>query len=97
MGTVNYHAFWYRAFSNTTSSAINLISDPTTGDNPVGVDWYKVTDHGDQFGPFGALSPLQKDRQVGRGIFRCAGDYFPVIDGLNATEQKLENRQLPGN
>ena len=66
-------------------------------DNPVGVDWYAVTDHGDQFGPFGALTPLQKDGQVGRGIFRCAGDYFPKMDGLNATERKLENQQLPGN
>jgi len=73
----NYHAFWYGAFVPNLY-ADNIISDPTTGDNPVGVDWYNVTEFGDQFGPFGALEPLQKNKQVGRGIFRCAGEFIPV-------------------
>lgn len=70
-GTKNFHAFW----SNTLSSSTNYVSDPTTGDNPVGVDFYLIEERGDQFGPFGALQPLQKNEQAGRGIFRCIGPY----------------------
>jgi len=68
-GTENFHAFWSNAYAESTV----YVSDSTTGDSPVGVDFYLIGERGDQFGPFGALDPLQKDGQVGRGIFRCTG------------------------
>lgn len=70
-GTKNFHAFW----TNTLSDSTIYISDPTTGDNPVGVDFYVIEERGEQFGPFGSLIPLQKNGQEGRGLFRCIGRY----------------------
>jgi len=68
----NYHAFWDVAGFYDPNS-LNMISGPTNVDIPVGVDWFTITDWGDQFGPFGALTAKQEE--VGRGIFRCAGNY----------------------
>lgn len=66
----NYHAFWYRAYATTTT----FVSAPTKESSPVGVDWYLISERGDQFGPLGALAPLQRHNQTGRGLFRCAGN-----------------------
>mmetsp|Transcript_27195 Transcript_27195/g.46217 ORF Transcript_27195/g.46217 Transcript_27195/m.46217 type:complete len:673 (+) Transcript_27195:113-2131(+) len=66
----NYHAFWYRAYENTTT----FVSDPTKESSPVGVDWYQIGERGDQFGPLGALTPVQRYNQTGRGLFRCGGN-----------------------
>ncbi len=49
-------------------------------DNPVGVDWFEVTDSGSQFGPFGALEPMQK--HVGRGIFGCLGTRAELLSAM---------------
>lgn len=69
VGVSNYHAFWYRAYAYNTI----FVSDPTKESSPVGVDWYRIGERGDQFGPLGALSPVQLYNQTGRGFFRCAG------------------------
>mmetsp|Transcript_37962 Transcript_37962/g.79512 ORF Transcript_37962/g.79512 Transcript_37962/m.79512 type:complete len:496 (+) Transcript_37962:298-1785(+) len=99
MGVNNFHAFWSEAFSYDPTM-LNLISDPTTSDTPVGVDWFWVTDWGDQYGPFGALTPLQEE--IGMGVFRCAGKYDPArhvvnvtgVDDMNVTDPESEpNRQ----
>jgi len=88
----NFHAFWEGVFSENPKR-FNIISDPTTSDTPVGVDWFMVTEWGDQYGPFGALIPMQE--HIGIGVFSCAGKYDParvvgnatgVEDGMNATE-----------
>jgi len=63
----NYHAFWDKAYQTDTI----VVSDPTTKDTPVGVDFYFIGERGDQFGPYGALYPLQLHNQTGRGVFRC--------------------------
>jgi len=39
----------------------------------VGVDFYEIGERGNQFGPYGALYPLQLNNQTGRGVFRCTG------------------------
>lgn len=67
----NYHPFWMEVFSPGTTM---LISDPTTKDTPVGADFYFVesfirAETSNQFGPFGALSPLQNITD--RGWYRC--------------------------
>jgi hypothetical protein len=72
VAVVNYHAFWSEGFSLDSPTLIAL-SDPTTGDTPVGVDWYLIGERGTQFGPFGALYPMQKDGLEGRGLFGCNG------------------------
>ena len=41
--TTNYHAFWSRAFSPGVTT---LISDSTTNDNPVNVDFNLVGERG---------------------------------------------------
>ena len=66
-------AFW----SNVYSSSTLYVSDSTTRDSPVGVDFYWIGERGNQFGPFGALYPLQKYNQTGRGIWRCSGPPTP--------------------
>ncbi|KAL7549657.1 hypothetical protein ACHAWF_012923 [Thalassiosira exigua] len=38
MATINYHAFWNQWYS-FDSPSILFLSDPTLGDDPVGVDW----------------------------------------------------------
>jgi hypothetical protein len=62
-------AFWSNIYSDSTL----YVSDSTTKDSPVGVDFYVIGERGNQFGPFGALYPLQKYNQTGRGIWRCSG------------------------
>ena len=81
-------AFWYKAHPAITRG----VSDPTMGSIPVGVDFYTISDTnegtGNQFGPFGALVPLQLYNQTGRGIFRCAGsDLSP--QNISASNRKL--------
>ena len=66
----NYHAFWYRAYDTGTT----FVSDTTKESSPVGVDWYQIGERGDQFGTLGALYPVQRYNQTGRGVFRCAGN-----------------------
>lgn len=46
---------------------LNLVSS-----TPVGVDFYRVGERGEQFGPYGALYPAQVHNQTGRGYFRCS-------------------------
>lgn len=43
-GVATFHAFWTKAYSETTV----YTSDPTTGDGPVGVDFYLIGERGDQ-------------------------------------------------
>ena len=51
-------------FSNNRNSSYDndtiAVSDPTSRSYPVGVDFYRVGEKGDQFGPFGVLHPLQE-------------------------------------
>lgn len=68
-------AFWDRALQQGTV----VVSDPTTNGIPVGVDFYFIGETGDQFGPFGALYPLQVNNETGRGVFRCT-ESTPFID-----------------
>lgn len=60
-----YHAFWDYAYYDGTLA----VSDPTTGSIPVGVDFYKIGERGQQYGPMGVLYPMQEP--PGRGLFRC--------------------------
>lgn len=69
VATRNFHAFWYRAYNKFTT----FVSDPTKESSPVGVDWYMIGERGHQYGPLGALYPVQRYNQTGRGVFRCAG------------------------
>mmetsp|Transcript_19848 Transcript_19848/g.33804 ORF Transcript_19848/g.33804 Transcript_19848/m.33804 type:complete len:668 (-) Transcript_19848:2283-4286(-) len=62
----NYHAFFDRAYDIGTYS----VSDVTTGDTPVNVDFYLIGEKGEQFGPFGVLYPAANE--TGRGYFRCS-------------------------
>jgi hypothetical protein len=55
------------------------VSDVTTGDTPVNVDFYEVGEKGEQFGPFGVLYPVAN--QTGRGYFRCSD---PVKSNITA-------------
>ena len=91
VGTVpNFHAFWNRAYDDVTV----YVSDPTKGSTPVGVDWYFIGERGSQFGPFGALYPVQVHNQTGRGFFRCAGDDYNLPTNDTNAGRKLQ-RQLP--
>ena len=38
------------------------------------LEWTGTSERGDQFGPLGALYPVQRFNQTGRGVFRCAGN-----------------------
>lgn len=67
---IEYHAFWAKAYHGDFTS---YVSDPTTEDTPVGVDFYWIEERGEQFGSFGSLVPLQHHNQTGRGYFRCGG------------------------
>lgn len=71
---VETHAFWGRDYDDRFTK---LLSDGTKKATPVGVDFYLIGEQGDQFGPYGALSPIQVNGQVGRGYFRCAGPAPP--------------------
>jgi len=58
-----------------------FVSDVTTGDTPVGVDFYWVGERGEQYGPFGVLYPYAN--QTGRGYFRCSD---PIQSNTTATQ-----------
>ena len=60
-----------------------------------GVDFYLIGERGEQFGPFGALSPMQKFNQTGRGIFRCS-DTNMQSGNANVARQLQVPRGLPG-
>ncbi|KAL7534025.1 hypothetical protein ACHAXR_005587 [Thalassiosira sp. AJA248-18] len=87
---LDYHAFWYRAYSALTF----YVSDPTTGSTPVGVDFHVIGERGEQFGPFGALYPIQLHNQTGRGYFRC-GDSDAKPGNASTTDRKLRFQSLP--
>lgn len=79
--TKNEHAFWTDVNLYSTQ-----MSDPTKRDNPVGVDFFRIENavswvngemirwgvKNEQFGPFGSLLPMQKNNQIGRGLYHCA-------------------------
>lgn len=65
-------AFWDGVYAiNNTFAVSSLVTE--IGFTPVGVDFFLIGEGGDQFGPFGALYPVQKFNHTGRGYFRCAG------------------------
>ena len=78
-------AFWDRALQQGTV----VVSDPTTNGIPVGVDFYFRGETGDQFGPFGALYPIQVYNQTGRGNFRCT-ESTPFVDQLTTNGSPLQ-------
>jgi len=84
------HAFWGRFFEPILTQ---YVSDETTKDTPVGVDFYSISDRGDQFGPFGALSPLQLYNQTGRGYFRCGGPRSSPGNS-SSPERMLQSKKL---
>jgi len=90
--TREFHAFWDRAYSTVTL----FVSDATEVSTPVNVDWYEIGERGSQFGPFGALNPVQLNQQTGRGYFRCAGSYIPPKRYASATDRS-QYQKLPGN
>jgi len=90
VGIANYHAFWYKAYDTTTI----FVSDPTKESSPVGVDWYKIGERGDQFGPLGALTPIQRYNQTGRGVFRCAGNLHNKNTTASARSLSAFDRKL---
>eukprot|EP00571_Detonula_confervacea_P010374 CAMPEP_0172301852 /NCGR_PEP_ID=MMETSP1058-20130122/3671_1 /TAXON_ID=83371 /ORGANISM="Detonula confervacea, Strain CCMP 353" /LENGTH=597 /DNA_ID=CAMNT_0013012139 /DNA_START=29 /DNA_END=1819 /DNA_ORIENTATION=+ len=45
---VEYHAFWSEIYKTSTF----LVSDPTTGSTPVGVDFFLTRERGEQYGPW---------------------------------------------
>ena len=69
-------AFWSNAYSALTL----YVSESTTRDSPVGVDFYRIGERGNQFGPFGALYPLQMYNQSGRGIWQCSGPPMTIFN-----------------
>ena len=87
-GTQNFHSFWNRAYDDVTF----YVSDPTKGSTPVGVDWYVIGERGSQFGPFGALYPVQVNNQTGRGFFRCAGEDYKLSQNNTNTGRKLKHQ-----
>ncbi len=86
----NYHAFWYRAYATSTT----FVSAPTKESSPVGVDWYLIGERGDQFGPLGALAPVQRYNQTGRGLFRCAGNMNNKNTSASARSLSTFDRRL---
>jgi len=66
------HFCKYHLNMNRAHSENELVSDPTMGSTPVGVDFYRIgNETGDQYGPFGVLYPIQDP--PGRHPFRCDG------------------------
>lgn len=84
-GAVEYHAFWSELYSTSTL----LVSDPTAGSTPVGVDFFWIGERGEQFGSLGALYPV--NNQTGRGYFRCSGSDANAA----ASNRKLQFQKLP--
>ncbi|KAL7537721.1 hypothetical protein ACHAWF_005887 [Thalassiosira exigua] len=77
-----YHAFWGRGYDQLLTQ---FVSAPTKKNSPVGVDFFKIDERGEQFGPFGSLIPVQKNNQTGRGFFRCESNIASYFDGTNST------------
>ena len=72
-----YHAFWDNAFSKIgeNDNSTMLISGPSLGLTPVGLDFYEmrrrsVPDETFDYGPYGILVPLM-DFYAGSGFFHC--------------------------
>jgi len=64
----NWHSYWFQgSFGDLTVA----VSDPTSGNSPVGVDFYRIAGRSHQFGPFGSLEPMQLNNETGRGSFSC--------------------------
>jgi len=76
-------AFWDENWTENRK----FISAPTQESSPVGVDWYQIGERGSQFGPFGALNPVQLYNQTGRGYFRCADSYIPPNDFIESHQE----------
>lgn len=55
-----------------------VITDNLHPSSQQGVDFYVIGERGDQFGPYGALYPMQLNNQTGRGVFRCT-DSNPYV------------------
>ena len=75
-----FHAFWWNTFSGLgeQDNKTIIISAPTDGGTPVGVDFYEMrrrniaSEPGDldhNYGPFGVLIPLTE--YEGTGFFHC--------------------------
>ena len=88
-------AFWGRDYDPLFTK---YVSDETKKDTPVGVDFYWIGtgERSDQFGPFGALYPLQLHNQTGRGYFRCGGP-ISSLGNLSASDRKLQLQSLQMN
>jgi len=79
--TRNFHPFWINVNKFATQT-----SEPTKRESPIGVDFFRIENGptfvngemifdgaiDDQFGPFGSLLPMQKNNQIGRGLYHCA-------------------------
>ena len=73
-----YHAFWDNAFSKIgeNDNSTMLISGPSLGLNPIGVDFYEmrrrsVRGKSYDYGPYGILVPLM-DFYAGSGFLQCS-------------------------
>lgn len=75
-----YHAFWAKTFTGLEKddNATLIISDPTSSETPVGVDFYELRrrnsvfaegEYDYDYGPFGVLVPLVGYEGV--GLFHC--------------------------
>jgi len=78
-----YHAFWAKTFTglDKDDNATLIISDPTSSEVPVGVDFYELRrrnsvfaqgEYDYDYGPFGVLIPLVGYEGV--GLFHCIRD-----------------------
>jgi len=86
------HAFWARTYNPQTY----FTSDETKKGTPVGVDFHIIGERGGQFGPLGALYPLQVHSQAGRGYFRCGGP-ISSMENVSVSNRKLQFQHLQGN
>jgi hypothetical protein len=72
----DYHPFWDEIYDERTHGT----SDPTTGSDPIAVDFYKIGRRGQRFGPLGELIPLQDP--PGSGYFECAMNATQLLENL---------------
>jgi len=88
----NYHAFWDEVYTQGTI----FVSDPVggIGYTPVGVDFFAIGERGEQFGPFGARTPIQLYNQTGRGYFRCSDEASVDLSIANNTALGAGGREL---
>lgn len=61
-----FHSFWDDLYHS------DIISDPTHGNDPIGVDFNRASFHGGDFKPFGLLTPIHE--HSGQGFFHCQKD-----------------------